>query len=181
MITLEAIEMQWIRGEGDDPLDLCAHGRVRFEIDDAVFVRPEDGVWTVSAAALYLLRTLEHEHTAKHSVAQYNFIFSCCAHACWLAGDGEFKVICMGCNKGIDIDVRFAGISVEIGGLGGKRKVVQAPEWQAAVFQFVDQVYSFYDRSDSKVAPSDPQDAEGWDAFWTEWHRRRGGLHSFAE
>jgi len=124
MITLEAIDMQWIQGRDDDPNDQCAHGRVRFEIDYITFVRPRDGLWTVSAAALYLLRTLEHENIPEHSVCETNFIFPCCAHACWLMADGEFKLICMGCNDGIDIEVRHVGTSIEIGIPNGKRKIV---------------------------------------------------------
>lgn len=176
MIALEAIDLQWIQGKDDDPMDQCAHGLVRFVIDDVFFVHPEDGVWTVSAAVLYLLRTLEHEHTTEHSVAEYNFIFPCCAHACWLVGEGEFKLICIGCNQGIDIEVLHDGDLVDIGGPDGKRKVVQLSEWQAAVFRFADQVQGFYDRSASKVVPDDKLDKDGWAAFWNEWHSRRWGL-----
>jgi hypothetical protein len=180
MITLKAIEFHWVEGIDDDALDQCAHGRVCFEIDDVIFVRPEDGVWTVSGAGLFLLRTIQHEHTANHSVAEHNFLFPCCAHSCWAVGEGEFKLICMGCNSGIDLEVKHFGTSVEIGVRDGKRAIVQAPVWQAAVFQFADQVRAFYDQSAAKAVPDDVPDKEGWAAFWNEWYSRRFGPNSRA-
>ncbi len=49
MITLEVRDFQWFSGPAGDPEDQCAHGRVDFEINGTRFVKPEDGVWTVSA------------------------------------------------------------------------------------------------------------------------------------
>lgn len=175
MIVLEASDLQWIRGADDDPNDQCAHGRVRFEIDDVTFVRSEDGMWTLSGAALFLLRTIEHDHSPNHSVAEHNFIFPCCAHSCWSIGQGEFKLICLGCNRGIDIEIKHINRSVEIVKLDGEQKIVPLIEWRAAVFAFADQIRAFYDRSSPKTLPEPPDDKEGWAAFWEEWNRRRAG------
>jgi hypothetical protein len=54
--------MRWI--VENDRIDQCAHGDVAFTIDSIRFVGGEDGQFlTVSAAALFLLRTLTHDHT----------------------------------------------------------------------------------------------------------------------
>ena len=45
---------RWINGPEDDPQDLCLHGHVTVRIGDTVL--EDDG--TVSATALYLLKTL---------------------------------------------------------------------------------------------------------------------------
>lgn len=78
MINLVVQGFQWIKGEDDDPDDQCAHGRVLFQINNTTFVKPEDGIWTVSASALYLLRTLSENHTIENPVAETNFLFPCC-------------------------------------------------------------------------------------------------------
>ena len=44
MIKLEVEDLQWINGPIDDPNDLCAHGRVNFQINDTDFVKPSDGI-----------------------------------------------------------------------------------------------------------------------------------------
>jgi hypothetical protein len=75
MITLVAQNLQWIRGVTDDPQDQCAHGQVEFSVNNTEFVKPEDGILTVSAAGLFLLRTLSHNHTSTDSVAEGNLLF----------------------------------------------------------------------------------------------------------
>jgi hypothetical protein len=174
MIVLEASDLHWIN-TADDRDDQCAHGCVQFKVDDVIWVRPEDGNWTVSGAGLFLLRTIEHDHFRKHPVAENNFLFPCCAHSCWAIGEGKFKLMCMGCNRGIDVEVEHVGDSVELGGPDGTRKLVRASEWQSAVFRFADQVRGFYDRSSPKTVPDDPLDREGWAEFWKEWNSRRFG------
>jgi len=71
MIKLELIDPHWINGHKDDPEDQCSHGNIRFVIDDLVIVEPK-GEWTVSAAALFLLRTVTRDHSAGKSVSPQN-------------------------------------------------------------------------------------------------------------
>ena len=74
MITLMPTRMHWIRDDGtDDPSDLCAHSPVRFEVGDKILVAPDHGDFTVSAAAIYLLRTLERNHTSDAPVGDQLF------------------------------------------------------------------------------------------------------------
>ena len=73
MIRLEPKEMSWIKGQTDDPTDLCAHGKVHFEINGSILVSESDGNWTVSEAAIYLLRTLESDHTKDSSLFEQVF------------------------------------------------------------------------------------------------------------
>ena len=84
MIRLLVRDFQWIKGMNDDPGDQCAHGRVILNVNDTEFVKPEDGIWTISASALYLLRTLSENHTAENSVAESNFLFSVVRHLEWI-------------------------------------------------------------------------------------------------
>src|SRR5262249_57067175 len=64
MVILRPVNLRWIRGAADDPNDLCAHGQVQFRIGHQVLLGADRGEdLTVSAAALYLLRTLAVPHT----------------------------------------------------------------------------------------------------------------------
>jgi len=170
MISLVAHELCWIKGVADDPGDQCAHGKVTFDIDGVSVIMPEDGEWTVSTAALYLLRTLTADHTRENPVAEGNFLFPCCGFNAWLCGD-RYKVMCMGCNNGIDTWIRHEGSNVSISA-GESTHVVSRSDWHAAVEGFAEQIEEFYARSSPKVRPQDEEDRKGWAAFWDEWRER---------
>ncbi len=74
MIKLNAHDLCWIQSTADDPKDQCAHGSVEFSCDGIPIIEPDDGEWTVSAAGLYLLRTITDDHTPELSVAESNFL-----------------------------------------------------------------------------------------------------------
>jgi hypothetical protein len=63
MIVLIPTNLHWIP-DGDESADLCAHGDVDFRINGETIIAPviEDH-YTVSAAALYLLRSLSGPHS----------------------------------------------------------------------------------------------------------------------
>ena len=54
---IEASNFHWIRGDADDPKDLCLHGRVKLQLGETVI----EDLGTVSATALYLLKTLTED------------------------------------------------------------------------------------------------------------------------
>ena len=83
MIILRPTNLHWIDGSTDDSADLCAHSGVAFRIGQITLVKPSDGDWTVSAAALYLLRTLSQRHTRQQPIAEH--LFPC-------FGNGIFEV-----------------------------------------------------------------------------------------
>jgi len=170
MIRLLVRDFQWIKGMNDDPGDQCAHGRVILNVNDTEFVKPEDGIWTISASALYLLRTLSENHTAENSVAESNFLFPCCGFKVWQIGN-RFKVICMGCNNGIDLEIIHQEDMVTISS-SVSSETVSKSEWTSAVLDFTDSVRKFYRSSLPKVAIEDEFDNQGWAAFWQEWDER---------
>jgi len=170
MITLLAHDLQWITGVADNPQDQCAHGAVEFSVNNTMFVKPEDGIWTVSAAGLYLLRTLSHNHVSTDSVAESNFLFPHCGHAVWLVG-AKSKVLCMGCNIGIDIDITHDNGIVTFHSSAGTESAT-INEWQIAVLNFAKQICSFYQQYSPKEYIPDKHDREGWAGFWQEWKER---------
>jgi hypothetical protein len=169
MIKLEIHELQWINGSADDPKDQCAHGRVNFEVNGTVFVKPEDGLWTVSAAGLYLLRSLSEDHTPSNSIAD-GFLFPCCGFDVWLIGT-RFKVVCIGCPSGIDVSITHTNGEVVLHSPSGTESL-SSSAWREAVLAFVSKVRNFYQVSSPKEAIQDELGKPGWAAFWQEWDER---------
>lgn len=137
--------------------------------DDLVAASSGDQSVTVSAAALYLMRTLQRDHTAASRVGDQ--LFPCCGNAMWDVPEGE-DVVISGCPNGIDLDVVHAGGDVILRTPAPREWRVARDTWQSAVFEFADQVSGFFAASSVKT-PSD-DDAPGFRKFLAEWNRRRG-------
>lgn len=172
MIILKAKDLQWITEVKDDPDDQCAHGMIDFRIDDYSFVTPDDGILSVSAAALFLLRSLSSNHDENNPVAEDSQLFPHCGHCVW-PGDGRYNVSIVGCSNGIDVEIFHEGDSINFTSEDGTQIKVPIRDWIAAVFSFTDQVEEFYRSCSPKNAPPDDFDQEGWRRFWEEWNVRR--------
>jgi hypothetical protein len=127
---------------------------------------------TVSAAALYLLRTLSVPHTKDAPVGEH--LFSCCGFNMYDVAEQEDVVIC-GCPNGEDFEVfhDVSGAGVVVRAADSREWCVGWPEWRAAVFGFADKVSEFY-ASCSPKEPYEEEDAKGFRKFVAEWGRRRG-------
>src|SRR6516165_605755 len=103
VVILQPVSLRWIQGAADDPKDLCAHGDVEFRIGDGVLLDPTTGKdLTVSAAALYLLRTLSVPHTKDAPVGDH--LFPCCGFNMYDVPGQQDVVVC-GCFHGEDFEV----------------------------------------------------------------------------
>ena len=171
MIQLDLHDLSWINDAVDDPNDFCAHGRVALTVSGVIWISPEEGKWTVSAAGLFLLRTLTDDHTPETPVAEMNQLFACCGSDAWLTSKGRYPVLCMGCDSGIDVYVRHIGNDVELH-RGKHRDRVPLVEWRRATLGFCRAVRQFYETSTPKVPRDTDEDRLGWQGFWTEWESR---------
>lgn len=169
MITLVPTRLHWVKDDGiDDPLDLCAHSPVQFQIDGETLVDPADGDATVSAAAIYLLRTLARDHTKENPVGER--LFPCCGNAMFDTG-GDDIVIC-GCPNGSDVwVVHDRDSTVQLTTASGQSYKVTEAEWLDAVKAFSDLVRQFYDDSLPKTPPA--IDIDAYAKMMAEWDRRR--------
>ena len=169
MLTLSLLEAHWL--DSPEPLDdQCAHGTVRMSVGEHVLVSPEDGEFTVSAAALSLLRTLDHDHTPNVLVAEGSQLFPCCGFNVWLAGD-RFPVLVVGCPSGVDMEIVHRPAGVAICGKGVET-IVPDSAWRNAVVSFARSVLAFYEREPPRNPIADANDREGWQAFWEEYADR---------
>ena len=169
MVILRARTLHWIQDQGDDPKDLCAHGAVEFSVYGHEIVRPEDGEWCVSAAAIYLLRTLSRSHTKTNPVGVH--LFPHCGHTLYSI-EGQDDVLIVGCALGIDCEVVHDGSDIIVRANGHEERTPFS-ELKDAVFAFSDQVKALYE-SGALKEPFDEDEVRGFAAFRREWSRRRG-------
>lgn len=169
MIHLRPTNLHWIDGSIDDSEDLCAHSGVDFRIGDAILIKPTDGDWTVSAAALYLLRTLSKQHTKQQPLTDY--LFPCCGNGIFEV-EGQDDVQIVGCNSGIDFEVVRMDDDVILTAKGGAQHRVALSDWKKAVCEFSDSVRAFCAASSPKE-PEDELDGRSFRKFMSEWSRRR--------
>ena len=170
MLILRPLNLCWIKGASDDPKDLCAHGDVEFRIDDEVLLATTGKGLTVSAAALYLLRTLSVPHSQRNPVGDH--LFPCCGFT-MLDLPGQDDVAICGCPGGEDFEVlhEAGGTGVVVRAADGREWQIGWPEWRGGVFRFADCVSDFY----AACLPKQPtqEDAPGLKKFLDEWQRRR--------
>ncbi len=167
MVSITPHNLHWLSVEAPQT-DLCVHGGVVLSRGNHILVDQRSENWTLSAAALMLLRTLTEDHTADHRVGEH--LFPCCAHAMYEQAGSE-DVLIVGCSNGLDWEVAHRDGQVELGLEDQPAITVPASEWSTAVLAFSDAVSAFYAVSAPKE-PSDPDGAKGFRVFCAEWKRR---------
>ena len=128
---IDATELCWIDGSADNADDLCLHGHTIVSIGKE---RLEYDA-TVSATALYLLKTLTEEHI----IYEDNQMLPCCGH--WIVPDENLEnVTICGCNEGIDWTVKHSGSDVILILESGTETAVPLEEYRQEVYQFADKI-----------------------------------------
>ena len=169
-IILKISNLHWLATGKEVLDDLCAHGSVEFAVNNTTFLTPPDNDLTVSATALFLLRTLEKSHTPSASVCEHNMLFAHCGHSMWY-DDGNFSLT--GCNKWFDPQVLRHADLITITGGSGQEETVTAEEWKNAVYAFADEVKAFYAKANQKNIPKENFEKAGYEFFWKEWEMMR--------
>ena len=168
MIIIEPRKMHWICNAVDDEKDLCAHGAIYFEVNNHTLVDETDGEFTVSAGALFLLRTLEKDYIKEDM--SYNEIFPCCGFS-MIDDEHSDNVLILGCPFGIDFDVLHRHNKVIII-FKDKKYRVSEKEWRNAILRFSDMVKAYYNICSPKIVGTDKSDIAGYELFLAEWDRR---------
>lgn len=161
---IDAAELCWIDGSADNADDLCLHGHAVVSIGTERFEYDA----TVSATALYLLKTLTEEHI----IYEDNQMLPCCGH--WLVPDEDLETVTIyGCPEGIDWTVKHSGSDVVLILESGTEVTVPWEEYRQEVYQFADKIEEYYRQCSPKNVSSGEFEYDGYLAFWNEWHRRR--------
>ena len=177
MIILRPTNLHWIDGSLDDPKDHCAHGSVDFQIDGHPLLSSVH--CTVSAAALFLLRTLSQPHTKSQPVG--GWLFPCCGNGIFEV-EGKEDVLVLGCNSGFEFEVVHQENEVHITTEDETQYRANIAQWTNAVCAFADAVRAFYTSSSPKEF-EDEFEQQSFRKFMAEWSRRRSlaGTNPFAD
>ena len=161
---IDTTDLYWIDGSMDNPEDLCLHGHAIAYIGEEKL----EYDCTVSATALYLLKTL----TEDHIIHEDNQMIPCCGH--FYVPDAKLEnVTISGCGNGIDWTVKHSGKDVVLILESGRAETVPLEAYRQEVCRFADKIEEYYQLCSPKKIPEDPFSRDGYIAFWNEWHRRR--------
>lgn len=161
---IDATDLCWIDGSADNADDLCLHGHAIVYIGNE---RLEFDA-TVSATALYLLKTLTEEHI----IHEDNQMLPCCGHF-YIPDEKLENVTISGCDNGIDWTVKHSGRDVVLILESGTEITIPLEEYRQEVYKFADKIENYYKLCFPKKVPSNEFERNGYIAFWNEWHRRR--------
>lgn len=164
IFKMEAENLGWINGAKDDPSDLCLHGHAVALIGDCRLAYDA----TVSATALYLLKSL----TEDHIIYEDNQMLPCCGFF-YIPNQSLDNVVISGCPNGIDWTVKHENNCIVLILEDGTEERVSGKEYRDEVFRFADKIEAFYQQCRPKILPEDDFERDGYLAFWNEWHRRR--------
>lgn len=167
MLTIEPTNLHWLAAMPAEE-DLCVHGGVVIRGDETVFVDDSHEEWALSAGALFLLRTLDRDHTAESRVAEH--LIPHCGHAMYAQVDSD-EVTMVGCPHGRDWLVVHEASQVILEFDPDRKLSLSWREWRDAVVQFASALDKFYEDNAPKK-PANRVDAEGFAAFRGEWERR---------
>lgn len=167
VFELKIINLHWIDNE-DTASDLCAHGYVFLKIGNETVCDKETLDVTVSATALYLMRTLESNYKEGDFGNQ---LLPCCGH--FYVPVSVDEVYILGCPSGIDWTIEHLEEGVRHMTKNNEVCLIDFEYYKTIVLAFADTVAKFYDDSLPKELPIDEFDAKGYEAFWNEWSSLR--------
>ena len=168
IFKISVTNLHWIDGTLDNPDDFCLHGdpvaiigEFKLEYKDA----------TVSATALYLLKTI----TENHYPGKDNQMLPCCGFS--MIPDTDLQnVTIIGCPNGVDWKIEHSNKNVIITLDNGHVEMIDIEDYKKEVFAFADLIEGFFNRCKPKrIDTLNQADKDGYIAFWNEWRRRRNG------
>ncbi|MDR2905757.1 MAG: hypothetical protein LBU73_07380 [Helicobacteraceae bacterium] len=152
----------------DDREDLCLHGELFIRIGNEVLLDFESGAWTLSAASLFLMRTLKMDYKPDDFE---NLLIPCCGHFI-IAEENQPVQVC-GCPNGAEWTIKHIdGGFVKHISSKGEEATITEEEYRKIVFDFADKVEQFY-KDNPRVLPTDEFELQGYNAFWKEWRKMR--------
>lgn len=164
IFKIDVENLSWINGTEDDPNDLCLHGHAVAYIGE----RRLEYDATVSATALYLLKSLQEDH----KIYEDNQMLPCCGFF-YIPNETLDNVVICGCPNGVDWTIKHKKDEIVLILEDGMEETVSEKDYRKEVFQFADKIEAFYNKCKPKNLPEDEFGRSGYIAFWNEWHRRR--------
>ena len=166
---IKILKFHWIEEDNpDNKEDLCLHGKIFIRIGNEILSDFESGSWTLSAASLFLLRTLKMDYKPDDFE---NLLIPCCGH--FIIAEENKSVEVLGCPNGVEWTIKHIG-----GGLvrhisnNGSETTITEEEYRKIVLDFADKVEQFY-IDNPRTLPDDEFDLQGYNGFWRDWKELR--------
>ena len=163
MFSINVSNLHW-REAANEAEDLCLHGDAVVRIGDECFTYGA----TVSATALYLLKSLKTDH----KIGEDNQMLPCCG-SFMVPDEALSSVAIIGCPNGIDWSVLHENGEIVLVTESGKKTRISEEAYRETVFSFADKIETFYKESLPKTYPKDDFERNGYIAFWNEWRSIR--------
>ena len=162
---IEILKIHWIDEDNpDDKEDLCLHGEIFIRIANEVLSDFESGSWTLSAASLFLLRTLKTDYKPNDFE---NLLIPCCGH--FIIAEENETVSILGCPNGIDWSIKhIVGNQVKHISNKGSEATITEEEYRMIVFDFADKVEQYY-KDNPRILPKNEFDLQAYNNFWKDW------------
>lgn len=173
---LKVLQLHWIKGEKQEEAnrdDLCAHGSLYVRIGEQILSDASTGPWTLSATALYLMRTVFQDHKVGDF---FNHLLPCCGHF-FIASDDGNSVVITGCPTGVDWNIEhLSNHTIKHSTPKGAEGYIHLEDYKKLVVAFAEAVELLYQESLPKNTPTDEFAKEGYKAFWKEWKALKSAL-----
>ncbi len=167
--ALEILDQAWLAGSAPSE-DLCSHGRIRLIIAGQT-ITDETADYGISESALDLLRTLAHNHSSTHPLAE-RLIFHGCGN-----------MLMSGCDIGINWSVHHQNGLIEISDVtrydtNSQEGVIAFPHlrvclpettYRQVIIAFARHTESFFDGIEKQT--NDEFYPGEYHAFWNEYHQ----------
>lgn len=164
---IKIIRQHWIKDNGlDDRHDLCSHGEVFIRIGQEIISNEDSGSWALSAAGLYLLRSLEQDCEFDQFSNQ---LVPCCGHFIIPNDNGENFVTIIGCPNGVDWKIKHVDKWVTFESIKGNTGQLSFEAYKRMIIHFTNEIETFYGDPKLKVIPEEEFDRLGFEQFWSEW------------
>ena len=144
---------------------MCLHGHAFIKIGDEVF----DYDATLSAAGLYLLRTVTDNHIIREGEA----MLPCCGHM-MIANDDLSSVDICGCPNGLDWSVIHENGKIKLVTEAGNTTFIDIDIYKEEIYAFTDKIEDFFKKSSPKIfSETETFERDAYTAFWNEWRKLR--------
>ena len=169
LFEIKILKCHWIPEDNpENKEDLCLHGKIFIRIGDEILSDIESDSWTLSAASLFLLRTLNMDYEPGDFE---NLLIPCCGH--FIVAEDNKPVAVLGCPGGIEWTIKHI-----VGGLvrhisnNGSEAIISEEEYRKMVFDFSDRAEQLY-IDNPRILPSNEFDLQGYNGFWKNWKELR--------
>ena len=174
---IRIINLHWMQGDKDDPIDECLHGNVFVRIGDEILDDGSIGDWTVSVGAFRMLESLLDDRI------EGEYMLPCDGFCMQYSKYEGVYFICGvdGIHWTVEHDSDKSTVKLVSKGNTFLPKTNRAEvtipfaDYERAIHAFADEIKAFYDACSPKEPPDNPACLGAYQIFWEHWEKMRNG------